>query len=103
MIVKSVSDLQNLNTKLQTLNTNCKYKDQLPEAAKNALQLVQQLVSTAGSVCAECQRSGEAKQDKVDRIRKILEQTKNAYEFVKLEIGELSCASFNNSRHFKCL
>ena len=90
MIVKSVSDLQNLNTKLQTLNTNCKYKDQLPEAAKNALQLVHQLVSMADSVCAECQKSGEAKQDKVDKIKKILEQTKNAYEFVKQEIGEWS-------------
>ena len=88
MIVKSVSDLQNLNTKLQTLHNNCKYQDKLPEAAKNSLQLVQQLVMAADSVCAECQRTGEATQDKVDRIKKILEQAKNAYEFVKQEIGE---------------
>lgn len=59
----------------------------LPEAAKNSLQFMQQLVVTVETTSAECQRSGEAKQDKVDRIRKILEQAKNAYEFVKQEIG----------------
>ena len=88
MIMKSVSDLGNLTTKLQTLNANCKYKDLLPEAAKNSLHLIQQLSATSMTISATCQQTGEAGQDKVDKIRKILEQAKNAYEFVKLEIGK---------------
>ena len=88
MIVKSVADLANLSTKLQTLHGNCKYKDLLPEAAKNSLQLVNQLSTMATTISTSCQGSGEAGQEKVDKIRKILEQSRNAYEFVKQEMGK---------------
>ena len=95
MIVRSLNDLNNLNAKLQTLHTNCKYQNLLPEAAKNSLRLMQQLVTMSDTVNVECQKSGEAKQDKVDKIRKHLEQAKNAYEFVKQEIGKLNSAHAN--------
>ena len=53
--------------------------------------VVNYLSTMAMVISSSCQGSGEASQpglEKVDKIRKILEQSRNAYEFVKQEIGK---------------
>ncbi|XP_045171879.2 mRNA export factor GLE1-like [Mercenaria mercenaria] len=83
---KSVTQLNQLYTKIQSDFTASRYQSHISEAAKKSLTLIQSLVSNADAVRRACEQNGEVTTENCEECVNILNRASKAYELIKKDL-----------------